>query len=277
MSTNRIRQLIVIGDALSWVGTYSGGLYRILNGRWEKVGMPYIGDYVLSLKLDPYGGLWVGTARNGAYRFFNNAWTHIDVSECLADNNVWEIFLSDTNKIWFCSRYRGIYLKETDRCSCITTRQGLSDREMTCAAQDSTGTIWFGTARGGVCGFKDGTWTFINRRTGIGGNYIRALVCDSTLRWIGSWDAGLEYFNGASWKRCVEIKPPVTIISIDKRNTLWVGTWGNGVYRKDVSGWTHILSGKNGLSDNYVIDIKFDSENRIYFATSGGVAVWRNE
>lgn len=275
LSTNRIRQIIVDDNKLAWVGTYGGGLYRILNGHWEKVGPPFIGDYILSLKKDTYGGLWIGTARNGAYRFYNNQWEHIDTGECLGDRNVWDIFLRDTNKIWFCSRYHGVCVKQADRCSCITHAQGLPDREITCAAQDSSGTIWFGTARGGLCGFACGTWIYLNCRNGLSGNYIRALACDSTVRWVGTWDGGLDHSDGTSWKHIKEIKKPVVTISFDNRNTLWVGTWGNGVYvyNKNNDTWKQISAPGDGLPDNYVIDIKFDKNNTVYFATSGGVAV----
>ena len=273
IKNNRIRQIIVSGTKPAWVGTYGDGLYRITNGQWEKVGLPFLGDYILSLKTDSSSGLWVGTARNGAYCLKKNIWIHYDTSNGLTDNNVWDLLPENATTTWFCSRYRGICIRQADRCSCITTAQGLSDREITCIAKDNSGALWIGTARGGVSGFHNNTWTYLYTKNGISGVYIRALICDSTLRWVGSWDGGLDYFENASWSHVKDIKPPVVVITLDRKKNLWIGTWGNGVYYQTSRGWKHILSNNSGLPDNYVIDIKFDDTNKAYFATSGGVAV----
>lgn len=274
LSTNFIRQIIIKNNSLAWVGTYGGGLYRLQEDRWEKISHPFTGDYILCFETDSYGGLWIGTARNGAYYYYQDNWTHIGQEQGLAGNNVWDIFIDSNEDIWFCSRYKGVCRKSSDSLIYLGTKQGLPDRQVTVAAEDNTGTIWLGTARGGLCGYKNGQFQYLNTRNGLSGNYIRALICDSVPRWVGSWDGGLDYFNGNQWEHLDEIKRPVVFLGFDRNKCLWVGTWGHGVYVKQAHAWEHLTEENCDLPNNHVIDIAFDEKGDIYFATSKGIAIY---
>ncbi len=274
LTSNRIRQIVLEKNELSWVGTYGGGLYRVQKTVWEKIESPFKGDYVLSMKKDTKGGVWIGTARNGAFYYYNNTWKQLTGDHGLAGNNVWDIFLEDEETTWFCSRYKGVCRKMQDSLICFNTQNGLPDRQVTVAGKDTKGKIWFGTVRGGLAGYNDGQFEYINTRNGLSGNYIRALICDSVPRWVGSWDGGLDYFNGDSWEHIPEIRQPVVFLGFDSNGMLWVGTWGYGVFFKRGQTWETINTGNSRLPDNYVIDIDFTNDGTVYFSTSKGVAVF---
>ncbi|MGD9201241.1 MAG: two-component regulator propeller domain-containing protein [Chitinispirillia bacterium] len=272
LSSDLIRQIIIKDDSLQWIGTYGGGLFRKKNNTWEKVSLPFGGKYILTLIPDLYGGLWIGTARKGAYYFLKNRWKHLNSDSGLTDNNVWHILEDSKRNLWFCSRYKGICRMTSDSMSCFTMKNGLPDRQVTLAVEDSKGGIWFGTVRGGLCRYINGTFEYLNTKHGIRGNYIRALICDSIPRWVGTWDRGLNYFTGDRWVLIEEVKKPVVYIGFDKREYLWIGTWGHGVYVKRNDKWDHITSSNSKLPNNFVIDIAFDSRGTAYFATSKGIA-----
>ena len=155
----------------------------------------------------------------------------------------------------------------------MSSSEGLPDRQVTLATKDSRGIMWFGTVRGGLCGYENGQFQYLNTRNGLNGNYIRALICDSIPRWVGSWDGGLNFFDNEEWKHVPEIKPPVVFLGFDNNNILWVGTWGHGVYIKKPTGWVNLNDKNSGISDNYVIDIDFAENGDVYFATTKGVSV----
>lgn len=274
LTSDRIRQIIIENNELSWVGTYGSGLYKVNEGKWQKVDSPFAGNHILCLRPDNKGGLWIGTANNGAYYYFQDNWVHIDQDQGLSDNNVWDILISKNKEVWLCSRYRGACRKSSDSLRCFNTKDGLPDNQVTVATEDSRGTIWLGTARGGLCGYKDEQFEYINSRNGISGNYIRAIICDSIPRWVGSWDGGLDYFNGEKWEHIEKIKKPVVFLGFDKNNKLWVGTWGYGIYIQRTKEWENLTVENSGLPDNHVIDIDFAEDGKIYFATSQGVAVY---
>lgn len=274
LTSDRIRQIIIENNELSWVGTYGGGLYKVNGNEWQKVCSPFVGSHILCLRPDNKGGLWIGTAKNGAYYYSRNNWTHIDQEQGLSDNNAWDILISKNKDVWLCSRYRGACKKNSDSLRCFNTKDGLPDNQVTVVSEDSRGTVWLGTARGGLCGYKDGQFEYINSRNGISGNYIRAIICDSIPRWVGSWDGGLDYFNGETWEHIDEVKEPVVFLGFDGDNDLWVGTWGYGVYAGKSNEWKHLTTENSGLPNNQVIDIDFGEDRKIYFATSHGVAVY---
>lgn len=272
LSSDLIRQIILKDDSLQWVGTYGGGLFSVAHNTWKKVELPYCGKYILTLVTDTNDGLWVGTARKGAYFYSKGTWKHWSSDSGLTDNNVWHILNDSRKNTWFCSRYKGICRVKTDSMTCFTMKNGLPDRQVTLAVEDNKGGIWFGTVRGGLCRYLNGEFEYLNTKHGIKGNYIRALICDSVPRWVGTWDGGLNYFTGDKWTVIDEIKKPVVFIGFDTRGYLWVGTWGHGVYVKRNKTWDHITSSNSKLPNNFVIDIAFGSRGTAYFATSKGVA-----
>ena len=274
LTSNRIRQIIIESNELSWIGTYGGGLYKATDNSWQKVNSSFSGSHILCLSQDNKDGLWIGTANNGAYYYLKDKWKHLDQDQGLLDNNVWDILICKNKEVWLCSRYKGVCTKNSDSLRCFNVKDGLPDNQITVAVEDSRGTIWLGTARGGLSGYKNGQFDYINSRNGISGNYIRAIICDSVPRWIGSWDGGLDYFNGEKWEKVTEVKKPVVFLGFDGKDNLWVGTWGHGVYTYKPNDWEHLTTENSGLPDNQVIDIDFGADGKIYFATSQGVAVY---
>lgn len=275
-STDFIRQIVVEEDSLLWVGTYGDGLYRRKGSDWEKVTAPFRAAYILSLVKENGGGLWAGTARNGAYyyNFSSQSWRRIGSEHGLIDDNVWHIFIENDQCIWFCSRYKGVSNWCNDTMRHMTTENGLYDRQVTTAVRDSTGRLWFGTVRGGLCGVKDEQWEYINKTNGLSGNYIRAVLCDSIPRWVGTWDGGLDHYNGKNWEQYAYVKKPVVFLGFDHNHALWVGTWGSGVYVIDPDTVMHIHTANSGLADDYVIDIDFTIDGTVYFATNKGISVY---
>ncbi len=275
LKTNHIRQILLEGDTLAWIGTFGDGLYQRSKQSWVKVDTPFQSKYVYVLQKDRDGGLWVGTANYGALYYKNNQWLQINKASGLAGNTVWHQLIQVDGTLWFSSRYRGVTKKSGDQISSYNIPEGLPDRQVTVTEQDTKGRLWIGTARGGLCSFvKDSVTSYINKKSGLSGNYIRALLCDSTLRWVGSWDGGLDYNTGEEWKHIPDIIPPVVILAYDKHRILWVCTWGHGVYYYKDNLWHNLTTENSGLPNNYVIDIRFNSHNQIFFATSGGVAIF---
>ncbi|MCX7735681.1 MAG: T9SS type A sorting domain-containing protein [Candidatus Kapabacteria bacterium] len=63
--------------------------------------------------------------------------------------------------------------------------------------------------------------------------------------------------------------PDVRVLKIDRNNTLYIGTWGGGIFRSFNSGqtWTEI---NFGLTNLFINAIEFDSSGVIYAGTNGG-------
>ena len=70
----------------------------------------------------------------------------------------------------------------------------------------------------------------------------------------------------------------ITALCNDPRGELWVGTEGNGLWRRTQDGhWTQFGS-QNGLSDDSVCSLAFDTRHRLWVGTSrGGICVWNGQ
>lgn len=263
-----IRQLVLDNGELAWVGTYGDGAYHIAHGKWQKVSAIPEHEYILRMKRNG-AALWVGTGRTGLYSFSDAVWNRWDTASGLADNNCWDLLALSRDSVIAGSRYRGLSIIAAK----VTALMPGPDAQITLLERDSSHRLWVGTARSGLYGVLNLDTVYLNTRTGLSGNYVRALVCDSLPRWVGTWDGGLDFFENGKWRNIPIIKRPVVVLTLDSTGSLWVGTWGNGVYRQTGKAWENINSSNSGLPDNQVIDIKFGNCGKVFFATSKGIAL----
>jgi hypothetical protein len=268
-SAKPVRQLFVIGDSLFYVGTYGDGLYKVENGRWQKEPGLAPDEFVMCLKPGEDGSLWAGTAKHGTYRQVLGAW------KCFDSSNAWDLLAGKDSVVWIGVRYGGIRCFSNGETAFIDRRNGLPDNEITCMAEEPSGKVWVGTVRGGACSLKNNSFGYLNGKNGLSGNYIRAFLCDSVLRYVGSWDGGLDLWNGSAWQHVPEVKRPVVKLARDAQGRVWAGTWGGGVFVRKDGEWENISSKNSPLPDDHVIDIRFSPSGRVYFATSKGVAIFK--
>lgn len=268
-SAKPIRQLFVAGDSLFYAGTYGDGLYRIEKGKWEKEKDFAPDELVMCLKAGQNGKVWVGTARHGVYYQEAGGW------KCYDSCNAWDLLEEKDSVTWIGARYGGIHKSSKKENTFIDRHNGLPDNEITCIEKELSGKVWIGTVRGGACSVKNDSFEYLNRKNGLSGDYIRAFLCDSILRFVGSWDGGLDYYNGTTWQKIEAVKRPVVKLARDAQGRIWAGTWGSGVFVQKEGGWENINSKNSPLPDDHVIDIRFSPSGKIYFATSKGVAIFK--
>lgn len=124
-----------------------------------------------------------------------------------------------------------------------TINEGLSNNAVYAISQDQKGRMWFGTIDGlhSFDGNEIRVWR--NEETPSLGSCIYTIQEDDRQRlWIGS-DQGLSLFDlkterfsmlhtqSASGMR---VNSPVSHILVDSRQTVWIGTVGQGVFRYDL-------------------------------------------
>jgi len=113
---------------------------------------------------------------------------------------------------------------------------------------------------------------------------VRSMAMDGDNLWMGTMK-GIIRFNIP--KREVEVYTPantdggfiaraVYILSVDPMGNKWVGTYGGGLSRFDGRTWKR-FSTDDGLGDNWVYDIKYDRDGKMWVATWNGVSVLEGE
>lgn len=314
----------------------NASIYHLNKSTDQFEAFPVKGDankfYGMAMLASPDGNVYVGTWENGLYKLnadgsaeqlisgtLSNAVHHIHQLYC--NDNKSLLIASDDglvqydiqNRIWH-------MLSEVNNPSRST-----SERFVYGIADDNEGGTWVSTYYGGVnylpsTSFEERFHAYSARLGGLRGNVVGRFFEDHQHRiWIATDDAGLDCFNPQTngfvsypGKEAMG-KYNVHALFADENN-LWVGTYGNGVIRMNMttgaqqvfltdgmaSGgnayciyrdrkkrlWAATMDGANLFDEgqqkfskiksfkSLTIDMKEDPQGNVWFATQGG-GLWR--
>jgi hypothetical protein len=140
-----------------WVG-FSRGLYRLIEGAWEKVVLPEelrMCRFVIALEPDADGGMWAAVTENpgqGGVAHFDAAGrvsAYSPDNSLLPSTRVRDVLVTSGGDAWFASDM-GVAILGTDGAwhSVTSLTSGLGCNIVLGLAEGPDGSIWFATARG---------------------------------------------------------------------------------------------------------------------------------
>ncbi|MDP4172551.1 MAG: two-component regulator propeller domain-containing protein [Bacteroidota bacterium] len=187
----------------------------------------------------------------------------------------------------------------------VSIEQGLSQSSVNCILQDKNGFIWIGTADGlnryDGYSFKVFRNNPLNTQS-ISDNGVTSIYEDKEGNlWVGTILGYLNKYNrktegftryllsqdtsssGANMGNLAEYpltfsrynSNSITTIFGDKEGSLWIGTWGKGLFKynprtNDYICYSHQEHNKNSLSSNRVLSILEDRNKNLWVGTFGG-------
>lgn len=157
-----------------------------------------------------------------------------------------------SGNIWFGSTNKGVFRYDhlTGNFTNLSQKDGLIDDRVSCILEDNTGKLWFGT-QDGVCTYDGKNFTGFP----INGDQLK-FPADS----LNSIDNFGRMIKSPNW---------INNILQDRSGNIWLGSYGNGVYKYDGRSIT-IFTEKEGLCFNYIESIIEDKNGNIWFGTRGG-------
>jgi PAS domain S-box-containing protein len=220
-----------------WIGTH-GGISHWLAGRFTNMtkadGLP--GDDVRAVWADEAGALWAGTSQNGLARISGSGPVVVYTrANGLSGNHVWWL-RGDTSQALWVGTEDGVTRIYHGVCSRFTSADGI-EGDISSTLEDREGSLWVGSAGGGVIRFREGSFTDIGKPEGL------------------SSDTALPVYQ-------------------DREGALWVGTFGGGVNRI-ADGAITIFSTRDGLPDNQVFSVAEDGRGDHWFGTRHGLSRFR--
>ncbi|MGZ4116555.1 MAG: ligand-binding sensor domain-containing protein, partial [Bacteroidia bacterium] len=216
--------------------------YDIASNKFKNISHNWRYGSITSIYPDKSGSVLLGTQQHGVIRYFIDAQgkefiTVIDSKNGLADNAVNTVFADREDNLW------------------LGTDKSLSEM---CQSRIS----------------------YLTGKTGLISDKVLSFYIDkNNNHWIGTDKGLLKYSYSANGQVSMsnylpaEGKPArqVTCIHEDGKGILWLGTYGEGLYRLDPeTGKQENIAMKNGLADNDISSITEDLNNNIWIATLGG-------
>jgi signal transduction histidine kinase/ligand-binding sensor domain-containing protein len=207
-----------------WIGTYGGGLHRLLDGNWQSFSVPggTRRGFVFSVCPDAESRLWVSAGDEDLFvkteeqfRALTPAVHGVKALLAGRDGRVWignksglwssfhgqirqyrtEVRRTDIRAlaegtdgiIWAGTGDGYLYRIATNRVESFQTSDGLPAQPIWSLCADDNEAVWVGTFRGGLLRFRDGHFDRITTKDGLPDDVICQILDDGNGRlWLGS-------------------------------------------------------------------------------------------
>ncbi len=155
--------------------------------------------------------------------------------------------------MWVGTRNHGLCRVSGSRFSCWTTKDGLADDFVRSLYEDDEHNLWVGLSSGGLARWRIATLIPLRDEP----RELREAQPAAILEdhngdlWIGTWGNGLFRLKQGRFLRELPPgnSPAIRTLEEDAAGNVWIGTWFNGLFRYNGAGFQQILLGRETLTD----------------------------
>ncbi|MBI4606697.1 MAG: ATP-binding protein [Planctomycetes bacterium] len=223
-------------DGGLWIASWNKPLKVFDGKRFESVLLtPEVKVPMRAVHADRTGTLWAGMSEHAFRRGDDGRWTRIDDAGHFTGAEVVAFCQRLSGELWVGTR-KGLYRQHEGRWTAFTMREGLASAEVRALLDDREGNVWVATGTAGLVRLKRRIVKTFTAQQGLTDGRVLALRegPDGHL-WVGMHDGRLVHGTAeASWSEAVEGLPPdapVESVLFTRDGALWVGTFGNGLFR----------------------------------------------
>ncbi|HLN73767.1 MAG TPA: two-component regulator propeller domain-containing protein [Prolixibacteraceae bacterium] len=304
-----VDDIIASDDGRVWFGT-SNGLYKFEDGilsRYAASDVAFYNNYIQDIEIEPGGKKWI---IDGNVSSFDGEWEFhwsngfLNKSKMDMDGNLWlggidgvyildstlddpfmagcyirDISMGPSGEMCFASGFissgpLGIF--KDSQWSIYNGNNSLISGDVSCAAFDDNGTVWFGDSNG-LHTFDGFNWsTYSTYNSGIPFNLISCMAFNNAgIKYFGSYSKGVARFDGTSWTHITKSNSPLTdnqisCLKFDEQGYLWIGTQDSGLFCTNGEQWWALNMPNSALPHNNITDIEFEG-NLKWIGTEQGL------
>lgn len=265
---------------LIYVGFDNGlMIYRPSTSTWSENPLTEIvkGKRISCVTTDWSGAVWVSTMNNLVVRFdMDGFMTIYNHTNGLTADQVFMISEDDTRHIWMATKEQSLVKLRSEAFTYFSDEPGMGSPTVFRIFEDHSGNIWTGSNDDGLYKYKPSTTGEKGISQAILNNGVPfkqpvAVIEDSAKRiWVGH-SGGLTCIINDRPSKTILNGIRVRALCADSKGNLWIGTWGNGLYKDDGKSLTNYTIQSGDLPQDYIHDIFEDSKGNIWFGTGSGI------
>lgn len=191
----------------------------------------------------------------------------------LPNDDIFTVGADPYGGIWF-GTYLGEFIRFIDTTWSISKAAdyGVYSSILSIAADDSDGTMWFGT-HGAVFSITPGTPALLNVYDPVtshfpGGSVYSIAVDNENVKWFGSYRYGIVSYDGYIWTHYGALNSPlpsdyVYDIAIDRNNTKWIAT-RVGITSFDGTNWNTYQNSNSPLTCDTAFCVDVDTNGIVW-------------
>jgi len=315
LTDNRIRKLLRDSNGILWIGSEAGvdklieqTKFKIYQHNYNDIkSMPK--GIIRSVFKDNNGIIWIGLIDKGLVKYdpkskrYTHYNSHKNVKSDFIGYQISAIYEDSRQNLWIGDWDNGLLkfnppTKTYERViNAFDSKLKLTDNRIQAIVEASPGVLWIGTENGiNRYDYSNNTIDYIthnlNDSNSLSGNGVQsqALKLDSKGNiWVGTWSNGLNFIkitntNPLKYKvtRFKEKNNPkwnqmnhVISLYLQNDTTLWIGTFGNGLYEWHIE--KEILTQydiNSGLPNNIIYSILPGDNNTLWLSTDYGLSAF---
>lgn len=272
LPSEQVHSLLEDEQGRIWIGTSDGLVYLDESLQVQSVlPMQYNNVPVFALALNAQGQLLVGT-ESGLFLSHNLLAQPIT----LLDNiPVSALLFENAEILWIGTVDRGLLRQHAGVTEALNIRQGLPNNRILALLFDSEQNLWVGT-NGGVFRLRDAPFSTFTIDQGLAGNFVRTVLSHSdgclyfgTSRGLSRYCAGIIEQIDLS---AVSVGQSVLSLAEGPEQSLWVGTYADGLIEVKQGQVKRHFNANNGLPANEVRAVMPLSDNSVWVGTALGAS-----
>lgn len=193
----------------------------------------------------------------------------------LASYRIWSLCERRDGGLWISTSGQGIFSFADGHFTPVAFRERMLSSDVRTVLEDDEGNIWLGTFGGGLIRMRQRSWQFLGESAGLPNEAASCVVASADGHlYAGFLRGGLFFgkpgrFDAVGRKSGFETENLVTSVCVASNSTLWIGTYGDGVYQLNENSVQHWTTA-NGLSDNVVSALCLDDWDGIWIGCRSG-------
>nr|WP_288833023.1 hybrid sensor histidine kinase/response regulator transcription factor [uncultured Flavobacterium sp.] len=266
-----------------WIGTFNHGLlyYHPDRFKFKNVGKTFFGTQLKDIDVSCFeqttqNTILVGT-KNGLYSYSPETSKLSIFTGLPADVDCFSMTKDSQNRIWICTRNKGVYCLQNNQLKHIDGLGG----NCRYIVEKPDGQFLVATSEG-LADFNPVSGKFQSLQLRLNGETLGSvsqLIVFDTQSFLGRSNAGLFVYNYKKNKISQPLKEALknenqnyTAIFKDSRGIVWIGTQDGLSVWQPSKAELHTLFTDDGLVNNSIKGITEDKQGLIWVTTAGGVS-----